>query len=97
MGDELATKFLEYAHVAAHVRRLRRRTHEQHAVERRDQDATIEHVQVKHGLEERIAATLRKLESFGTRFVLSPQDDPAHGIGAAPFELVRVQTRCLAF
>src|SRR6266478_3044956 len=33
--------------------------------------------------EERIAATLRKLESFGTRHTLSPQDDPAHGIGAA--------------
>ncbi len=32
---------------------------------------------------ERIAATLKKLESFGTRYVLSPQDDPAHGIGAA--------------
>lgn len=33
--------------------------------------------------EQRIAATLKKLESFGTRYVLSPQDDPAHGIGAA--------------
>src|SRR6266852_1317144 len=33
--------------------------------------------------EERIAATLRKLESFGTRHTLSPQDDPAQGIGAA--------------
>lgn len=33
--------------------------------------------------EPRIAATLRKLESFGTRYVLSPQDDPIHGIGAA--------------
>src|SRR6266851_2913988 len=33
--------------------------------------------------EERIAATLKKLESFGTRHTLSPQDDPAHGIGAA--------------
>jgi hypothetical protein len=33
--------------------------------------------------EERMAATLRKLESFGTRYVLSAQDDPAHGIGAA--------------
>lgn len=32
---------------------------------------------------ERIAATLQKLESFGTRYVLSPQDDPIHGIGAA--------------
>ena len=30
-----------------------------------------------------MAATLRKLESFGTRYVLSAQDDPAHGIGAA--------------
>ena len=33
--------------------------------------------------EERIAATLQKLESFGTRYVLSAQDDPAQGIGAA--------------
>ena len=33
--------------------------------------------------EERIAAILKKLESFGTRYVLSAQDDPAHGIGAA--------------
>jgi putative aminopeptidase FrvX len=33
--------------------------------------------------EERIAATLKKLESFGTRHVMSPQDDPSHGIGAA--------------
>jgi len=32
--------------------------------------------------EERIAATLKKLESFGTRHVMSAQDDPAHGIGA---------------
>jgi len=33
--------------------------------------------------EQRIAATLRKLESFGTRFVLSGQDHPTRGIGAA--------------
>jgi hypothetical protein len=33
--------------------------------------------------EERIAATLKKLEAFGTRYILSAQDDPAHGIGAA--------------
>ncbi|MEI9811647.1 MAG: M28 family peptidase [Acidobacteriota bacterium] len=33
--------------------------------------------------EQRIAATLHKLESFGSRYVLSPQDDPVHGIGAA--------------
>jgi hypothetical protein len=33
--------------------------------------------------EQRMAATLRKLESFGTRYVLSAQDDPVHGIGAA--------------
>jgi hypothetical protein len=33
--------------------------------------------------EDRIAATLKKLESFGTRYILSSQDDPAHGIGAA--------------
>jgi hypothetical protein len=33
--------------------------------------------------EERIAATLQKLQGFGTRYILSSQDDPAHGIGAA--------------
>src|SRR5712671_7431629 len=33
--------------------------------------------------EQRIAAILKKLESFGTRYVLSAQDDPVHGIGAA--------------
>lgn len=33
--------------------------------------------------QERIAATLRKLEGFGTRYILSSQDDPVHGIGAA--------------
>src|SRR5207237_9138664 len=33
--------------------------------------------------EQRIKATLQKLESFGTRYVLSAQDDPVHGIGAA--------------
>lgn len=33
--------------------------------------------------EERIAATLRKLESFGTRHTMSSEDDPSHGIGAA--------------
>jgi len=33
--------------------------------------------------EERIAATLHKLEGFGTRYILSSQDDPVHGIGAA--------------
>lgn len=33
--------------------------------------------------EERIGATMRKLESFGTRYVLSEQDSPTHGIGAA--------------
>ena len=33
--------------------------------------------------EERIAATMKKLESFGTRYVLSEQDNPRHGIGAA--------------
>jgi hypothetical protein len=33
--------------------------------------------------EQRIATILRKLEGFGTRYVLSAQDDPAHGIGAA--------------
>jgi hypothetical protein len=33
--------------------------------------------------EERIAATLKKLEGFGTRYILSAQGDPVHGIGAA--------------
>jgi hypothetical protein len=33
--------------------------------------------------EERIAATLKKLESFGSRSTMSPQDDPSRGIGAA--------------
>jgi len=33
--------------------------------------------------EQRMEATLRKLEGFGTRYVLSAQDDPDHGIGAA--------------
>lgn len=40
--------------------------------------------QVVDGIsEDRIGATLKKLESFGTRHVLSATDDPAHGIGAA--------------
>ncbi|HTB18270.1 MAG TPA: M28 family peptidase [Bryobacteraceae bacterium] len=33
--------------------------------------------------EQRIAVTLKKLEGFGTRYILSSQDDPLHGIGAA--------------
>ncbi len=33
--------------------------------------------------EQRIAAVLEKLQGFGTRYVLSSQDDPLHGIGAA--------------
>jgi hypothetical protein len=33
--------------------------------------------------EDRMAATLKKLEGFGTRYILSSQDDPEHGIGAA--------------
>src|SRR5271156_4222400 len=33
--------------------------------------------------QDRIAATLKKLEGFGTRYILSAQDDPVHGIGAA--------------
>src|SRR5271156_3018942 len=33
--------------------------------------------------QDRIAATLKKLEGFGTRYILSSQDDPVHGIGAA--------------
>ncbi|MCU1337637.1 MAG: peptidase [Bryobacterales bacterium] len=32
---------------------------------------------------QRITAILEKLEGFGTRYVLSAQDDPLHGIGAA--------------
>jgi putative aminopeptidase FrvX len=33
--------------------------------------------------QERISAISQKLEGFGTRYVLSAQDDPVHGIGAA--------------
>ena len=33
--------------------------------------------------EDRIAANLKKLEGFGSRYILSEQDDPVHGIGAA--------------
>jgi hypothetical protein len=33
--------------------------------------------------EERITAIMKKLESFGTRYVLSEKDDQAHGIGGA--------------
>jgi len=33
--------------------------------------------------EERIAASLKKLEGFGTRHILSAKNDPAQGIGAA--------------
>ncbi len=33
--------------------------------------------------QQRITAISQKLESFGTRYVLSAQDDPVHGIGAA--------------
>src|SRR5580698_1671294 len=33
--------------------------------------------------EERIAATLKKLEGFGTRNIFSTQDDPVRGVGAA--------------
>ena len=33
--------------------------------------------------EERIAATMKKLESFGTRYVLSEKNNPTHGIGGA--------------
>ncbi len=33
--------------------------------------------------QDRIAATLKRLEGFGTRYILSAQDDPSHGIGAA--------------
>jgi hypothetical protein len=33
--------------------------------------------------ESRMEASLKKLEGFGTRYILSSQDDPTHGIGAA--------------
>jgi hypothetical protein len=33
--------------------------------------------------EDRIADNLKKLEGFGTRYIFSSQDDPAHGVGAA--------------
>ena len=33
--------------------------------------------------EERITATLHKLEGFGTRHIMSDRDNPTHGIGAA--------------
>ena len=33
--------------------------------------------------EERIGATMKRLEGFGTRYILSEQDSPTHGIGAA--------------
>src|SRR5258708_35750160 len=33
--------------------------------------------------QERITANLKKFEGFGTRYILSSDDDPAHGIGAA--------------
>src|SRR5215468_3017843 len=33
--------------------------------------------------EERITATMKKLESFGTRYVLSEKENPTHGIGGA--------------
>ena len=33
--------------------------------------------------EDRLGATMKRLEAFGTRYVLSEQDSPTHGIGAA--------------
>src|SRR5258708_22427038 len=33
--------------------------------------------------EERITATLKKLEGFGTRHILSSDEDPVRGVGAA--------------
>ena len=33
--------------------------------------------------EERIGATMKKLEGFGSRYILSDQDSSTHGIGAA--------------
>src|SRR5579871_4882203 len=33
--------------------------------------------------QERIAANLKRFEGFGTRYVMSSDDDPLHGIGAA--------------
>src|SRR5579864_100083 len=44
--------------------------------------------------EERVRATLKKLEGFGTRYVLSTQDDAAYGIGAAQRWLVEEFRRC---
>jgi hypothetical protein len=38
--------------------------------------------------QDRIAATMKRLEAFGTRHVLSSQSDPEHGIGAAQRWLV---------
>src|ERR1700722_6617353 len=51
--------------------------------------------------EQRMAATLKTLEGFGTPYVLSAQDDPTHGIGAAKRwihgELQRNRPRLEAF
>src|SRR3974390_1090150 len=43
---------------------------------------TIERI-VQSVSEQRVRSILEKLESFGTRHVMSAQDDPAQGIGAA--------------
>ena len=43
---------------------------------------TVKHI-VDAVPEQRIAATFKKLEAFGTRYILSAQDDPIRGIGAA--------------
>src|SRR5882724_9953279 len=43
---------------------------------------TIQEI-VRDVSESRIEATLKKLEGFGTRYILSAQDEPSRGIGAA--------------
>lgn len=45
-------------------------------------DPTVKRI-VDEVSEERMAASMKKLESFGTRHILSPTDDPSRGTGAA--------------
>jgi len=45
---------------------------------------------------ERLRAYDRRLVSFGTRNTLSEQDDPNHGIGAAPDYILRTVKRFAA-
>jgi hypothetical protein len=54
-----------------------------HAGERSAATNPIIQKMVSEVSEDRIAQTLRKLESFGTRMVLSPNNEPGRGIGAA--------------